>query len=185
MSENSEADRVSRSLSISRAKGTWNDRVITDVETQVSSPLMYLIQTTLFYCERHSKLSSYSVSFHKDGKDGSVVANGIRKRGTDTITFPDRAQVVMEAKIWSSRATFRFQDREYHWKDTIRSSKLRNESEDVVAQFKKRIFPFRTDGELEIYAAEADLPVDVIIITFIMYLYHRVETVGGGGHDES
>ena len=39
MSDISEHSKVSKSLSVSRVKGTWNDRLITDVETNVPSPL--------------------------------------------------------------------------------------------------------------------------------------------------
>ena len=181
MSGNSESGRVSKSLSISRAKGKWNDRVVTDTGTQVPCPLMSLIQTILFYCEHHSKLSGYSVSFRRAEKDGLVAASGICKFLTDTMTVPDHDQVVMQSKFWSSAASFSFCDREYRWKDTMRASELRTDRGNIVAHFKRELCAWRKDGELEIYVQETDLPTDVIIISFIMYLYRRMEVTSRGG----
>ena len=182
MPDNGEGGTVLKSLSISRAKGTWTDRVITDAATQVTFTLMSLIQSILFYCECHTKLTGYSLSLHRDAKDGAVEAIGSSKCRIDTITVPENPEVIMKAKFWSSIASFRFGDREYHWKDRIRSSELRTDSGNIVARFQKRICSFRKDGELVIYVDETGLPVDIIIISFIMYLYRRIVAAAGGGH---
>ena len=86
----------------------------------------------------------------------------------------------MKAKTFSSRASFVFHDKEYYWKDTFKSAKLRSENGDVLAQFKKRSWTWNKDGEMEIYNVAEEM-VDIILITFVMYLYRRQQLKAYGG----
>jgi hypothetical protein len=105
------------------------------------------------------------------------------------IIFPDQEQLLIEPKPkagFSAKSFFAWDDKRWRWKGRIKNFKLRTESGEIVAQFYRR-FGWQNDGTMEIYELGKKM-VDVIVMTFIMYLYRlhseeawRSASHGGGG----
>jgi hypothetical protein len=100
---------------------------------------------------------------------------------TGTIVMGPKARLGFSGKSY-----FVYNGTRYRWKGTVKKFKMTDEAGDLLAEFKRTCFSYGKDGQMEIFKC-GDGMQDVIVMTFLMYLYRKhseerfFRSLGAGG----